>query len=78
MLEQQAPKKVDPAEYEAEESDEKRNDKGNEALRFEERRPSYQNLDDPVDDGDQKQEDLNEPALFVKPCSHMKISFFVD
>ena len=70
MFEQKAPNEVDPTERQTEEGHENGNDQGNDALRFQERRPSDEDLDDPVYDRNEQQNDLDEPALFVKPCSH--------
>ena len=67
MLEEEAPDEVQPAERKPEECDEDRHHEGDEALRLEECGPSDKNFHDPVDAGDQEQDDLNESALPIKP-----------
>ena len=67
MLEQQAPDRVEPANENAEEGDDEADDEAQSAALLEESAPSDKDLGDPVDDGDEKQDDLNQAALFVEP-----------
>ena len=78
MFEEKAPDEVEPTEGKAEESDQNRDDERDEALRFEEGRPSDDDLNEPVHDGDQEQDDLDESALLVEPCSHNIYLLLVD
>jgi hypothetical protein len=72
LLEQQYPDQVDPAEAQTEEGNQDTNDQANQTTLLEEGAPSDEQLSDPVNTGDQKQNDLYQTALFVKP-SHEKI-----
>lgn len=67
VLEEKTPNKVDPADDKAEESDKDRKNQRQNALRLEESRPSHDDFNKPVHDRDEKQDDLDEPALPVKP-----------
>ena len=68
LLEQQYPDQVKPTERDtAGDGDENADDEAQNAALFQPCGPSDQNFRDPVDTGDQKQKDLHQSALFVKP-----------
>lgn len=70
MLEEQAPNHVEPADDDTAGDGEDGHDQRNQALLLEEVAPTDKQLDDPVDEGNQKEEDLNQSAAAVKPLFH--------
>lgn len=76
MFRQQNPDQVEPADDNtAGDRYENTNDKTEQTALLCPRRPSHDDFRNPVDAGDQKQNNLNQTALFVKP-SHKK--FLLD
>ena len=67
MLEEQAPYDIYPTDKHTKDRNDKRCDKGEGALCFKIRRPSYHDLDDPVDERDEEQNNLNQTALTIEP-----------
>ena len=70
MLEQQAPHCIQPAYEQTAECNDYRGNQCDDVLGLKESRPSYANLDNPVNKRDYKQNNLNKTALLIKPCSH--------
>ena len=71
LLEKKYPDKVEPADKCATDGNDEADDQSENSTLFEECGPSYDDLSNPVNAGDEKQNDLNQTALFVKP-SHSK------
>ena len=71
LLEEKHPDKVEPTEKCATEGNDDTDDQSENSAFFEECGPSYNDLSDPVYTRDEKQNDLNQAALSVKP-SHSK------
>ena len=78
-MEQQTPDRVEPSDDKSEEGDKNCRDQCQKFSCFDESGPSYEDFYDPVDAGDQKQNDLNETGLFVKPsCNHEISPFYIE
>jgi len=71
LLEQKHPDKIEPTDSNAEDGYEDTDNESEHSAFLKEGGPSYDYLRDPVYNRNQKQKDLNQTALFVKP-SHSK------
>lgn len=68
LLEEKNPNEVYPTEYEtAADGNDDADDKSEKSALLKEGAPSYEDLGDPVNEGDKKKEKLNDAALLIEP-----------
>ncbi len=70
MFEQKAPDEVDVAEDLSEYGEQDGKDKVTGIFSVQECGPSDKNLNNPVDNGNEEKDDLDQSGLYVKPRSH--------